>query len=29
MQKALAALRQALKDYMPAWLIALYLNNLI
>lgn len=29
MQKALAALRQALKDYMPAWLLALYLNNLI
>lgn len=29
MQKALAALRQALKDYMPAWLIALYLNNLV
>ena len=25
MQKALAALRQALKDYMPAWLIVLYL----
>ncbi len=29
MQKALAALRSALKDYMPAWLLALYLNNLI
>lgn len=29
MQKALAVLRQALKDYMPAWLIALYLNNLV
>ena len=29
MQKALAALRSALKDYLPAWLLALYLNNLI
>ena len=29
MQKALAALRSALKDYMPAWLLALYLNNIL
>jgi RNA polymerase sigma-70 factor (ECF subfamily) len=28
-QKALAMLRNALKDYMPAWLLALYLNNLM
>ena len=29
MQKALAVLRHALKDYMPAWLLALYLNNIL
>jgi len=29
MQKALAALKSALKDYMPAWLLALYLNNIL
>lgn len=28
-QKALAILRNALKDYMPATLLALYLNNLL
>lgn len=28
-QKALAILRTALKDYMPAFLLALYLNNLL
>ena len=26
-QKALAILRNALKDYMPAWLLALFLNS--
>ena len=29
MQKALALLRASLKDYMPAWLLALYLNNIL
>ena len=28
-QKALSILRNALKDYMPTWLLALYLNNLL
>lgn len=28
-QKALSILRKALKDYMPAFLLALYLNNLL
>ena len=28
-QKALSILRKALKDYMPAFLLALYINNLL
>ena len=28
-QKALAILRNALKDYMPTFLLALYINNLL
>ena len=29
MEKALAALRVALKDYLPAWLLVLYLDHLM
>lgn len=29
MQKALSILRVALSDYLPAWLLAMYLNNLL
>lgn len=28
-QKALGIMRKALKDYMPSWLLILYLNNLL
>lgn len=28
MQRALSILRKALKDYLPSWLVILYLNNL-